>query len=518
MIFLLLPIDTAFFITFISHSIFAGIFSFLMSREFKLTYTASIFIAALFITSPNLAAFLEAGHYGLIISFYWIPFLTFSIFKLIKTPKFLWAISLAFASSAIYFNHVLTALIVAAGATLSGFVLILTRIPNLKKILKFATVSVVLIFSALGLPLYYQLSWQGQTTRDLLLKNPDVYPKWSSKLEFLSYALAPWAGLGPKDLETEKIITVGTLPALLAFFGFWKLKKRYRILITVFAILVVLISLNNASFFYDFLLKQNWYVLLRVSTRLFILLLVPTLLLAGRGLDFLLTRNKKLANFLLFLAVGETTLLSYFIISKPITVSPNKAPQEVYLFLSRDKDIFRVFCTTRCLSQKAAAIYKLHLAEGYGTLQQKNYFNAAMQIGQYYWDKYTLSIPPIEIYSFTRLQPHAPTLAIYEIKYVVSPHKLTDKNLKLVKNVDNFSIYKNTLFKKTNYLIYTPNFIRVETSGKNGSITIPLIFNQLWSAFDDSNKELEISETSDRTIEFKLKKESRFVDLKFPSF
>ena len=236
----------------------------------------------------------------------------------------------------------------------------------------------------------------------------------------------------------------------------------------------------------------------------------------GYGFEVLEKKNKAFAYTFVIIAIGQSLFICYKIFSKPIIVS-QQVPTEIYEYLNADKDHFRVFCTTRCLAQKQSAIYGLKLAEGYGTLQQKNYYQAALAIGQYYSDKYSLSIPPFDVYLYQDLQPKSEILARYGIKYVVSPHKLTDSNLLAVKESSGYMVYKNKFFRPITYLYYSPNIIEIENNEFKDNLIIPEIYNSNWKAFNEFSLPLSVSQSDDHLLKISTQK-SRVVVLKFIPF
>jgi hypothetical protein len=250
--------------------------------------------------------------------------------------------------------------------------------------------------------------------------------------------------------------------------------------------------------------------MLRVSTRVWFIVIFISLYLIGLVLERL---DNKLVLLIGTLMVICSLIMGYKIVSKPINFNSNLASEQIYNFLAKDKSIFKVFCTTRCLSQKQAAIYNLHLADGYGTLQQTNYFLAAQQIGQYYSNRYSLSIPPYDIYLFNKLQPNTRTITAYNIKYIVSPHALKDTNFTSVFSTGKLTIYLNKLWKNPEYESFSPNKIIV--TSKNASLTIPEIYSPDWNAYLDGNERVSISENSDHTIDIKTTKDAKVVDIEY---
>src|SRR5258708_931548 len=496
-------IDTGFTISIFLHIFVSGIGMYLLSKlGFKFSIKTSLFCSFIYIASPKLSGFIESGHYGLITSWTWLPFAFLTTILLAKKQSFKKSILLSISLAALFYTHVL--IFIIAVFSISILYIYLTR--NLR----YLVLSGILCFGLIAIAFLPQLDWQSATTRNLLLNDPDVYPKWLGIKEFLKASISP-IFFGPKfilSLDTEKIVGLGLFTTIFAFFGFLNLNRKNKILITTVLLILVLVSMNNISPIYDFLTKQNWYILLRVSTRFWFLIIFIFIFLVGIGFEYLI-KNRK-TRFLIYtlsiIAILELLLTSWTRILKPIIKDPNLASREVYEFLSQDKNQFRVFCLERCLSQKKSASYGLELAEGYGTLQQKNYYEYSEQLSQsFYRNRYTLSIPPFEIFKFEDLQPNTPNLTAFNIKYVISNHILKDKNLKLVKKSNKYLIYENEInIPRSNYPIthYSPNFIQINISiYKENNVIISEVYNKDWKAYLDGKTETKITETANKTRE-----------------
>lgn len=510
-------IKVGFVISIILHILASGIGMYLLSRNgFKFSKKTSLFCSLLYISEPKLSGYIEAGHFGLITSWAWLPFAFLSTILLARIPNIKRAIILSITLAGLFYTHILVFGVSIFAICILFFYQSLHGLKNIK----YLFLSGIFCFGLIAIALLPQLSWQSQTTRNLLLQNPDVYPKWLSNLEFIKTSISPIL-FGVKfiwDQDTEKTIALGFIPLVFSLVGFLKLKRRLKFLFLISLSSIILISMNNISPIYDFLIKQQWYVLLRVSTRFWFLVVFIVIYLAGLSFDFLI--KKRNTRFLIYvlaiLAISELQLTSLSRIMKPIQINNNLVPKEVYEFLSADKSRFRVFCLNRCLSQSESALYGLELADGYGTLQQKNYYNYSQQLAQaFYRNRYTLSIPPFEIFSYENLQPFSPNLAVFNIKYVISNHILKDKNLKLVKHIDKYLIYENKIVKpRSNYPItlYSPNFIQIDTSlYKGNEVLLSEVYNNDWQAFSD-NKQLKIEETNDVTREVKIDKQVKSVE------
>jgi hypothetical protein len=507
-------IDTGFVISIFLHIFIGGIgMYFLAKKGFNFSKISSVFCSFLYISSPKLSGYLEAGHYGLITSWSWLPFIFLFTILVTRKPNIRNITLLSFFLALIFYSHILIFAISVISISFLYFYFNKNPIPLL--------FLGVICFGFIAISLIPQLSWQRETTRNLLLNNPDVYPKWLGFKEFIKATLSPIL-FGYKfiwELDTEKIIGLGLLTSLFSFVGFLKLKLKLKTVTTIIVVAIFLISLNNISPFYSLLIKQNWYILLRVSTRFWFLITFISILLAGYGFNILLQRKnlRFLIYVLAFLAIIELLFTSWTKILKPIKESSNQASIEVYKFLSEDKSQFRVFCLERCLSQKESAIHGLELADGYGTLQQMNYYVYSQQLSQsFYRNRYTLSIPPFEIFEYEKLQPYSPNLAAYNIKYIISDHILYDKNLKLTKQIGKYLIYKNEInLGRANYKIniYTPNFIQINTSNqKDDLVILSEVYNKDWIAYINGKQQVPIIETADATRSVKINESTKFVN------
>ena len=512
-IFLFLPIGTGFIFSSFFHTLFGGIGAYLVSSKgFNLKKASSIFAGIIYILSPKLVGYLEAGHLGLVTSWAWLPWVVLFGILLIKSPKIIWSILLAISLSSIFYTHT-TTFVYTLGVFSVLFILSLFKTKNLKSILYFI-LTIILTFGLIAVAFLPQIAWIPETNRYLLLKTPQVYPNWNSYIEFVRSIFLPFSPL----IDSEKWLAIGILPSFLAFYGFIHIKKWYKLLIIFFAIVIVLISLNNISPIYQLLMSQTWYVFARVATRLWFVISLTTVFLTIYGYEKL-TKYKKLSNIIIFLTICELLLISWLHLSKPMSV-PEKAPKEVYEFLKKDTDRFRVYCTTRCLTQKESAIYNLELIDGYSTLIQKNYDSHALQLTGGQWNYYTLSIPPIGDYSKGKLHPNIKSLGEYNTKYIISPYEIVDSDLTLVTKIDKYLIYTNKLFMPRSpapIIKYSPNEIKIDVSNyKKDSVIISEVYNSDWKAYLDG-QEVKIQETPNTLRSIGLKTGGKILDLKYES-
>lgn len=537
LIFLIFPTAESFIIYFLIHTLMGGAGSYILARKgLGFPKYTSLFAASLYVTSPRLAGYLEAGHYGLVASLAWLPFVALFIIKLFKNPGRFWAILLALSLSALFFTHTINFILVLVATSITFVVMsiLMNKAAHSQKSIHLFVFAGFLTIGFTAITLLPQLEWIPNTTRALLLGDRDVYPKWGSHLEFLRAVFAPWLR-GKEEmwrLDTEKWLVLGITPSLLALWGFTYLRTKLKLTLLATAGLAVILTLNNISPLYSFLLSQNWYVLMRVSTRIWFIPVLITVFLAAFGFQKLTQniKNKIVLGLIGLLAIGEYLSLSWFWLYKPIPSADRFAPKAVYEFLKQDKDRFRVFCVTRCLSQKEAAEYNLELVEGYNTLQQKNYYNQFIQISQVFWDRYTLSLPPFEIYNFREIQPHAPTLAEFNIKYIISPHKLIGENFVPRGKFDSYYVYENNLVKPRAYfpahgtpneleapiIFYSPNLIRVDTTKqKSQQLVLAEVWSPGWNAYLDGEEKVEIQETPNSLRLIEIKPHTQFTEFRY---
>ena len=383
----------------------------------------------------------------------------------------------------------------------------------------------IFTFGLSAITLLPQLEWIPHTTRFLLLKYPDVYPKWNSIFEFALAIIFPWK-LQISQIDSEKWLSTGLLMILLGGLGFIYLKLKHKIFLLFAAVPILIISLNNSSPFYTFLLSQEWYVLLRVSTRVFFVVQIVIIILAGYAVNLLYTKAlipKFILGLIIFLAIIELLMLDWARLTIPIKTR-EEVPQEVYQYLKQDKSLYRVFCLTRCIPQKQAAIHGLQLVEGYATPQLKNYYDQFIQFSQVFWDRYTLVLPPFEIYKFREIQPIASELAGYNIKYVISPYKIKDKDFILERQFGNYLVYRNPLDKSRAYfsntnqasiIEYSPNYTKIDASkAETNQLIVAEVYSSGWIAKLDGEKEVPIKEIHNKLRQIEIEKgKTKFVEM-----
>ncbi len=291
--------------------------------------------------------------------------------------------------------------------------------------------------------------------------------------------------------------------------------------------LVLLVSLNNASPLNKLLITQDWFVLMRVATRIWFIASLAVLILCGFGLEFLRQKriNQKIFVLIIFLLLIESLALSWSRLFKPFPDQSRFVNDVIYQYIKQDNDQFRVFCVNRCLSQQEAAKNNIELVEGYNTLLQLNYYQYAWKFTNERWNYYTLAIPPIGLYKFDKIQPDPIALGLFNTKYIISPYPLYNPSFKLLKE-GYYKIYTNSDFQpraffwennkpgqKIPVIVYEPNYIRLDTSThKSSQIILSEVYSKGWKVYLNGKEQVEIVQFPEILRMVNIKPDTIFVD------
>lgn len=527
---LVLPLDLFFSLSIFLHIFLAGLGAYFCAKlGFKFSQSPSFVVAILYLSQPRLAGYIEAGHFGLIISYAWIPFSVLAVLKLFSKPHKGWLILYAASLSMIYLTHNLTFLITLISTFGIYLYQVITQFNKtyLVKYILIYTLSIVTLVGLVSFALFPQLDWIKETNRSLLTSSPDVYPKWEGKREVILTYIWPFSFLTNKfwNIDSEKWIIIGIFPTILAFFGYLRLKSKLKVVLLITGLLIILISLNNVSPIYKWLISWDFYDLLRVSTRVWIIPVFICVFLIGFLIQNLHTRHKSITTILIILIIIETTFLSWMRLYKPIPKPQNSPPPEFYTFLQKDKDLYRIFCTTRCIPQIEAAKRNLELVEGYNTLIQKNYNQQAWTLTGSFWEYYTLSIPPLGVIHDLSSKPNSQALGEYNTKYIISPYPIEDSNLKLVQEFNQYKVYLNSLFQprvytsdnqETNVNDYSPNHIKVSLKDPTQNrLTLASVYSKGWKAYINGQIKTPILEKPNGLMLVDLDSASQYVEFKY---
>ncbi|KKQ95708.1 MAG: hypothetical protein UV74_C0013G0315 [Candidatus Woesebacteria bacterium GW2011_GWB1_43_14] len=521
-LFLFMPIEIAFLINFIIHTVFGGIGFYLAAKAgFRFSRVASLCVAIFTITSPKMAGYFEAGHFGLIEAMAWVPYTMLALLKLFQTKEWRWSILLALSMAGLFYTHTVTFLI---SAIASAYFFMSYSIIHKKNTIRRAIsylFGAIIGFGLTAIALLPQLDWKNLTTRYLLTEKPQIYPIWNSKIEFLKSVFLPWTTTtGIQGLDTEKWIPLGLSVSSLAILGFILANKKIKLFIILPTAFLLLVALGNSSPLYSIFIQMEWYQLMRVPTRVWFIIVLIAHFLAGSSIDKLLGSRhlKPFIYLLIILSVCESLLLYWTFLAKPAGKREGIS-SDFYSFIENDKSRYRVFCIDRCIPQLLAVKHDLELVEGYTTVQQINYYQHSWGLVGSYWDYYSLPIPPTGVYKFQKLQPDPKTLGKYNVKYVISPHQLTGKGFTLAKKFDDYFLYINEALQpraSAPITEYSPNFIKIDTSNYHESVLLLAeVYSPGWNAYLNGDEKVEIQESPDRLRVVELKPNIQYVEFKY---
>lgn len=506
--FLFMPIEKGYLFFFFLHIFLSGTFMYLLCRQgFNLSKTVSLITSLLYIINPKVSGYIEAGHVGLLTTFLWIPLTALSIIKIIETRKAIWVLSYGFFFSMLYYSHLITSFLLLISSVVFYLAFSLTKRKFLKTMLFFFIANLFFIgfISAQLLP---QLEWKDETTRFILINNPDIYPKWLSKKEFVQSIFTPLSIKNNPGFDTEKWISVGITIIILFLIGLTKIKQFYRILLICVLLFIFFLFTNNI-FPFPNIFNNNLFAIIRVLTRFWIISYLIILFVSAIGINVLYTKKQTPLLFILtILCIVELIVLNWSMFYKPITKKRNIVPNSFYTILKSDQEIFRVFCLDRCIPQKEAAINGIEIIDGYNTLQQKDYNQQMWQFTGNYWDYYSLSLPPFGVYLAGITKPDTKALGEYNTKYIISPRKLEGARLSLIMFSDNYYLYRNLDYlprvyqrnnsKNSNSFIltnYQPNVLDLKINSQKENVIIANVYNSGWKAYLNGKQEVKIQKT-----------------------
>lgn len=511
LIFLVSDLDSGFVISLFFHTFFAFLGFFIFSSSvFKFSKTSSTIAASFYIFNSNFASIIEAGHYGIISSWAIIPWLYLAFFKIFKEKNYFWAMIAGLLASQMFLSHLITFLVALIPIFFySLYYLLKNRQETTSiKLISMLLLSGAFAFGFSAIALLPQASWGSETTRFILTQKPEVFPVWTSIWEFIKAIVFPWKD----NISTDKSISLGILPSLI--FLFWMLKSRKRLLLGFVSLLALLFVSNNLNPLYEMLLGMNWYALLRVTTRIWVLVVILiSLVLAD------ITQKRSLPILLILFAVFESFLIAQKVLLKPV-LPIDRAPEKIISIIKEDKETpFRVFCTTRCISQKEVSINNLETVEGYNTIQQKNYYQNAWQLTNSFWDYYTLAIPPIGLYKNENIQPDFQALGEYNTKYIIAPYTIDSDFAEEIISDGKYHLYFNKFFKKRSNVIFDevkPGEVKFNNE-LDENIIYRAVFAKDWKAYNlQTGEELAVLETPNGLIQIEKSQKSDVKLLYFP--
>jgi len=413
-----------------------------------------VILLIFYATSPKLALHLCEGHWTLVLAYFWLP----SLYYALKNKKSLLLIISLSALAYLYLNIFIYAILFVALFSICNSYSPKYYIQN--------TIYPILLSFPRWLPLLLNRSL---TTRSGI----EILPIWNFK-KLLASTFFPY----PFDflqLQPEEIIYPGLIFLSLALFALLKLKnkagRKFWLIWLIFSGLIVLKVFSFLPIFNQ----------LRVSTR--ILIFLPLIFVQIINQFYSASRVSRLVQSLLILSLLEIGIFSYWVFQRPRPES-DILPLTAYQHLSQDNSHFRVYCTTGCLDRYQAQKHNLLILTGNNPIQLDSFTNFLAQAGGYSPQPYVTILPPYTAFD-SQPQPNAQLMAQANVKYLFSPYDLSDPQLSLIQEFDEFKLYQNQSLSEPSYTIteYTPNHINLEISQDQlGEIVFPEQYFPGWYA------------------------------------
>lgn len=437
----------------LSHIALAGLSTYLLAKSFNFSNIASTAAAVFYALSFKMLAHLEAGHLTMVSAMSLFPLSFLSVRNLVNQTSFKWLTVGSISLTGMFFTY----------PTIFYYTIIFLIIYWLYHRLtmnpKKHVPLVILITTTLALSavvLLPQLEFGPLSTRSNLKLDDVAVPLWNIKI-FTQSLLFPYKIL--TDLNHEAFLYLGAVPTLLATLGFLKLPAKQKTILTLFGSLALLFAVGTStplfSLAYDYvpLLKYS-----RVTTRFwFIIALIAALLSAHSINNFKL---KRLTLFFILFFLIESAFIFYRRIDK--IPSLNFKSESLYLYLSNDKDFFRVYCTTHCLNPQLAAKYKVQILDGENPIQDASFVKFLQKAGNYSWNQFAVIFPPYQVWQVENPPfPNSQILGKVNVKYVASTYPVESGEFEKVYDFDGILLYKNSNYHRRAFFEDDQNPVKI---------------------------------------------------------
>lgn len=314
---------------------------YLLTKEFTKSSKISFFIASMFATSGYAGARLVAGHIESFVSYCILPFLIFSLYKIIAKKNFLWSGIVALSFTYILFSGSVYFLLYGFYCVLG---LLLYYFFKDRKAFFFLCLSLFLFVLFSSIKIFPILELQNS-----LGKTKEPFLGSQTLISIIRYLFIPSpipfqilrleAFLTPAWAEMEKIAFIGFFP----FLGLLWLIKNFRkiqlpqksFLVILFIVCFLIVMPGwEINPFHWLIERVTALQFFRVPSRAFAFLIVIILLLFGIFLRFL-TDNKKVKKLVLpMLIVNLISTIIFFevLLIKPEIIAYPVLPANIALY------------------------------------------------------------------------------------------------------------------------------------------------------------------------------------------
>ena len=508
-IFLVLPVNLAAIIFYITHFIVAAISTYFLARSFSLS-KSSAFASAIFYTfSTKMLLHVSAGHITMVSAFAYLPLAFLVIRKILTEDRgFRWiipgALSLTFILA--LYPTVFYYTVIFLASYVFYFIVIRQKIKKIVTcfIKKAVPLTLVLVLSVMlsAIFLLPQLEFGPLSTRSQLSILNVGLPLWNLRM-FLQSLIFPY--LNFKSFDQESFLYLGIVPIVLSIFAICHLGGKQKIVVIIFGILTVLFIAGLSTpvfplaYKYLPLLKYS-----RITTRMWFVIALIVSLIAASVLQKI--KNKKIVYLLIACFIIETFYIGY---RKTFSISDlSFSNQSLYQFLASDRELFRVYCATYCFNPQLISKYKIQLLNGETPIQLTNVTDFLQRAGNYNFSDFAVIFPPYQIWQTEKPPvPNAEILGLANVKYIASTYEIQGDNFNLIRKFDDIYLFSNKKFKPRAYFESSQDLevVKFENYSSNDIIVNfdpapharKLIFSEIfypgWHAYVGS-KEIKVEE------------------------
>lgn len=470
----LLPQSYAAFVFFFVHFLLAAIATYSFSRYLGFSKQSSMAGALIYALSLKMLMHTTAGHLTMVPAFSYFPLVVLSASHLSSKFSFKWVTIGALALWAMYINYPTVFYYAFLFLVLYVFYNLIKRSTDLKKhapklLLNFA----ILFFVWLGLSaiaLIPHTEFAPLSTRSDLKIEDIAIPLWN-KTKLVLSLLFPYPILS--SLDHESLLYLGLTPLALSTFAFFKLKKLQKTFLLVGFLLAIVLVLNLSTPLFP-TLYENFPLLKysRVTTRLWFIIAFLAAILSAFALSSI--NRSKVTIFTLTIFALESVFIFYTTLFRIPNL--NFTDKDIYQYLEKDKEPYRIFCATYCFNPQLLSASNLQLLNGETPIQQKSFVNYLASAGGYRHDQFAVIFPPYQTWQEeVKPKPNAILLGDANTKYIATTYEISNPLLNFVGKFDNLLLYQNNLFLKRAYFSNSQQQIEItKYSPNNVELKFPM--------------------------------------------
>lgn len=469
-IFLILPAEAGSAVYYLLHFLIAAVAAFYLGKSFGFSKIQSFSVGLFYAFSTKMLLHTSAGHLTMVAAFSYFPLMFLSVRNVLRAPTLKWLVVGSFSAACMLLLYATIFYYAALFCLLYTIYFYVSHWAsfNYQKILnrlQFLFAFAILTLALSAIEFFPQLSFGPLSTRSDLSYQDVAIPLFNLK-RYLTSLFFPYFDF--KNIDHESFLYLGAVPTLLAIWGFLKLSFCRKFILAAAGIITVLYTLGQSTPVFN--LAYNFLPLLkysRVTTRIWFVVAIVIALLAAHGLRSI--KNSKLIVLIIGIFLVENFAVGYTkIFSVPNLNSQNVA---LYEYLSRDKAIFRVYCTTNCFNPQLLKEYHIQILNGETPIQQKSFANFLSKAGNYNWTNFAVIFPPYQAWQVTNPpQPDSDLLARANVKYVASTYILQNSAFDMRGKFDNIYLYENRFFKPRAYFENAGDIVAIKKYEPNSII------------------------------------------------